>query len=119
MQNREVVLPLPWRQWFSRDDLRNLAQNKLPELTGKIRKRGGNVFLIRLPTTGMQWKTDEADAPKAQYWDSLATLSGMESIHFRDYPELNTFDCPDESHLDGTDVIEFTKRFGRILRQML
>ncbi len=104
MQNRKVVPPPPWRQWFTPGDLKELAQNTLPELAGQLRERGGNVVLIRLPTTGMQWKTDEADTPKALYWDSLATWSCIEAIHFQDYQELNGFDCPDESHLDGTDA---------------
>lgn len=119
LQHRKDVLPLSWRQQFTPADLKNLAQNTLPKLTDLLRKRGGNVFLIRMPTTGIQWKVDEADTPKTQYWDSLTTWSDIEGIHFHDYQELKEFICPDDSHLDGTDASEFTKRFGRILRQKL
>jgi hypothetical protein len=62
---------------------------------------------------------DQLRAPKAEYWDRIETLSGIPTIHFADYPELASFDCPDNSHIDATDALEFTRRLIPIVKSKL
>jgi len=73
-----------------------------------INARGGTVVFIRFPTTDEHWDATEHGYPKCVYWDQLASLTGAETIHFRDVPTLAHFDCPDMAHLDYRDAPKFT-----------
>jgi hypothetical protein len=74
-----------------------------------IESRGGKVVYVRMPTCDERWATDEAKMPKAQFWDRLARLSRATMIHFKDYPSLSRFECPDTSHIDSKDGPAFTR----------
>jgi hypothetical protein len=54
--------------------------------------------------------------PKAQFWDVLATRTRAVTVHFKDYPELAKFPCPDTSHIASKDGPEFTHALLEILR---
>jgi len=96
-----------------------IAQEDLKPLYAQLSKRGGNMVLVRMPTTGTHWEIDEQMAPKATYWDKLQTLSGIPTIHFMDNKTLSQFDCPDTSHLDAHDVPDFTRNLSHIVREKL
>jgi hypothetical protein len=96
-----------------------IAREDLSALYNTLRKKGGAMVLVRMPTTSEHWQIDELTAPKTQYWDQLETISGIPTVHFKDYNELAEFDCPDTSHLDARDVPEFTRRLSNIVRQKL
>jgi hypothetical protein len=82
-----------------------------------FKTRGGNVVFVRLPSTGTCWQLEETFHSKALNWDRLAASSGAICIHFRDFPSLREFDCPDNSHLDRRDAPRFTRAlFGEISR---
>ncbi len=34
-----------------------------------LRRRGGDMILVRMPTSGEQWERDENVSPKIQSWD--------------------------------------------------
>ena len=91
----------------------------LKSLYGQLKARGGELVLLQMPTTDRHWAMDEADAPKAKFWDRIQPLSGVTTVHFIDYPELSSFECPDTSHLDGQDAPEFTKRVAGIIKSRL
>ena len=76
----------------------------------RIQKRGGKVVFIEFPVSGEHWNIDEKYFPKTTYWNSFATLTTADTIHFKDVDSLNNFDCPDTSHLDFRDKDEFTKQ---------
>lgn len=94
----------------------DIAKNKLRTFNQEITSRGGQIFFIRMPTTGKHWQVDQELAPKHIFWDRLEELTGIPSIHFQDNPELSKFDCPDTSHLDARDVPEFTRALGKIIQ---
>jgi hypothetical protein len=98
---------------------REHTQTALAELYQRLRSRGGELILLRMPTTEEHWIIDEACAPKKLFWDQVSDLSGIPTIHFRDYPELMEFDCPDTSHLDATDAPEFTRRLSKIVKAII
>jgi hypothetical protein len=80
-----------------------------------IQARGGKVVYVRMPTCDERWETDDAKMPKAQFWDRLARISRATMIHFKDYPGLSKFPCPDTSHIDSKDGPAFTRALIEIL----
>jgi hypothetical protein len=82
-----------------------------------IEKRGGKVVFLRMPTTDIHEQLDELSAPRKQYWDILQR-AGLRTIHFKDYPQLSCFDCPDTSHLDQEDAATFTKSLYPIIEEV-
>lgn len=81
-----------------------------------IQARGGNVVYVRMPTCDERWEFDEHVAPKALFWDRFAARTRAITIHFKDYPELAGFACPDTSHIDSKDGPAFTRALLEILR---
>jgi hypothetical protein len=80
-----------------------------------IQARGGQVIFVQFPTTGEHLRYDEYMFPKAQFWDAFAAQTSAPCIHFRDLPQLSTFDCPDWSHLDRKDAPRFTLELAKVL----
>lgn len=103
----------------SEDEIRNLAENDLARFRSELNSRGGELVLIRMPTTGEHWNIDQKVAPKAVFWDNLEEWSGIPTIHFQDHEELADFDCPDTSHLEANDARVFTGHLAAILHGML
>lgn len=91
-------------------------KNDLAPLHRLLRSKGGELVLLRMPTTGEHWSRDNDSAPKELFWDHIADISEILTIHFRDYLALTAFDCPDTSHLDATDAPEFTRSLSQILK---
>jgi hypothetical protein len=76
-----------------------------------IQQRGGKVVFLRLPVTGPLVEREEQLAPRAATWDRLLRENNhVPAIHFAEHPELNSFDCPEWSHLSAADSVEFTRR---------
>ena len=85
----------------------------------KLRARGGKIVFVQFPHAGGLKEVEERVTPRAQTWDPLVKLTGVPGIHFRDFPELATFNCPEWSHLSAGDSVEFTKRLIPHLRVAL
>ncbi len=84
----------------------------------KIQARGGKVVFVRFPVVGPLKEHEDKLTPKAGPWTRIINESGAAGIYFSDYPEL-IFDCPEWSHLSGTDSVEFTKRLVPHLKKAL
>ena len=82
----------------------------------KFLERGGNLILLRCPSTGGFRFGENMGMPRAQFWDELITEEGYKGYHFEDYPELSQFDCPEWSHLSASDAVIFTAEFIKILK---
>ena len=83
----------------------------------KIKGRGGQVIFVRTPSSGPYWEGEQKGFPRAVYWEKLLSVTGVEGIHFKDYPAIDHFVCPEFSHLKQADAIVFTKNLARILEQ--
>ena len=81
----------------------------------KINARGGKAVLYREPVSGEHLELDEANFPRALYWDKLAAIMPALMIDFRDYPDLN-IDTPDTSHIDIKDIDRHTRALVRLLK---
>jgi len=81
----------------------------LEERVRAIRRRGGEVALIRLPMGPALWATTESVFPRRIFWDRMAARTSARVVHFRDEPSLDSFPLPDDSHLDFRDAPAFTR----------
>ncbi len=111
---RDLLEEAPTLKEFER-----LCSEELKPLSRKLRKRGGGVILVRMPTTGEHWTMDERITPRNLFWDRIEELTGIGTIHFLDYPELSRFECPDTSHIDAKDAGDFTRGLAVILRKVI
>ncbi|MDH3714335.1 MAG: hypothetical protein OET44_10865 [Gammaproteobacteria bacterium] len=81
-----------------------------------IEKRGGRVIFVRFPTDKMVWEIDRRRFPRATFWQRLVDRHPR-TIHFKDYPELDSFALPDGSHLDMRDRKTFTAALADIIER--
>lgn len=93
-----------------------IVAEDLTLLNNDIRNRGGDLVLVRMPTSGPILKREQACFPRAKFWDTITPKAGIPSIHFQDDPVLSGFSCPDYSHLDAVDVPIFTARLADIIK---
>ena len=83
----------------------------------KFIKRGGNLILVRCPSSGGTRMAENMFLPREKYWDSLVGLLPSKNYHFEDYAQLKNLTCPEESHLSKKDAEYFTKELSAILIQ--
>jgi hypothetical protein len=83
----------------------------------KIKARGGSVFFIRTPSSGGYYQGESKAFPRDKFWDRLLKETNCPGAHFKDYPAIANFDCPEFSHLKRSDAVLFTKHFFEILSQ--
>ncbi|NJO24506.1 MAG: hypothetical protein HC867_00140 [Bacteroidia bacterium] len=85
--------------------------------TDKIKARGGQVLFVRTPVSGPMAIGEEMGFPREKFWNRLLTFTECPGIHFKDYPAIDHFVCPEWSHLSPQDAIVFTKQFIDILEK--
>ena len=112
----------PWVK--SMADRRNLRTNgetraldRLVSLVTAIRQRGGDVIFVRMPVTGALKRMENDLYPDQDQVIRSVAARNITVIDFEKEPALNTFDCMDESHLNGDDAARFSAALGRILRE--
>ncbi|MFZ4635387.1 MAG: hypothetical protein ACOYNO_14370 [Saprospiraceae bacterium] len=71
----------------------------------KIKARGGEVLLVRTPSSGGSWAGENMGFPREKYWNHLLEVTGCPGIHFADYPAIDHFVCPEDSHLSKSDAV--------------
>ncbi len=81
----------------------------------KFKARGGNLILIRCPSTGEVRKGESMGLPKHQFWDDLVVQAEVPNYHFEDYEQLKGFECPEWSHLSSPDARKFTTELAAIM----
>lgn len=82
----------------------------------KIKAKGGDVFFVRTPSSGGFLEKELMGFPREKYWDRILATTGCKGIYFKDYPQIDHYVCPEESHLSPSDAIDFTTKFIDILR---
>ena len=83
--------------------------------TDKIKARGGQVLFVRTPSSGPFLEKEMAGFPREQYWDRILSVTGCPGVHFMDYPQIASYQCPEFSHLSPRDAEDFTRKFIDIL----
>jgi hypothetical protein len=87
------------------------------EQVNKIKARGGEVVFVRTPSSGTYYQGENKAFPRDKFWDRLLKETNSPGIHFKDYPAIANFDCPELSHLKKSDAVIFTKHFFELLSQ--
>lgn len=82
-----------------------------------IRRRGGDVVLIRPPSSGAYYEREQRNVPRARSWDRMLREAGVFGIHFEDYPEMQGLELPELSHLTREDAARFTRAYVGVLRE--
>lgn len=77
--------------------------------------RGGNLILLRGPSTGGLRMGENAVTPRATFWDELIEEVGTKGYHFEDYEDFKDLDCPEWSHLSAKDAQFFTTELAKIM----
>jgi hypothetical protein len=106
-QFRDMAIP-PFEQL--RGDI-----DALNAVIRRLRSHGGDVVFVQLPSTGNRDSDEEIAFPKKDYWDPFARLIAARCIHFKDYPALREFRCPDGVHLSAGDRQRFTQALAKEL----
>jgi len=66
----------------------------------KIEARGGHVYFVVMPTSGLVTRMEEKRYPRAAFWDRFAAEPNVHAVHFEDVPALKAIPVPDGSHVD-------------------
>ncbi len=82
----------------------------------KFIARGGNLILVRPPSSGGTRQAENMFLPRERFWDSLVgLLPTVKNYHFEDYEQLKKLSCPEESHLSKEDAEYFSKELANIM----
>ena len=81
----------------------------------KFKKKGGNLILIRCPSSGGVRIGENHGLPRVDFWDDLIFQTGVKGYHFEDYEQLKNLTCPEESHLSSNDAKYFTTELAMIM----
>ena len=82
----------------------------------KIKARGGKVVFVRTPSSGQFLEKEKQGFPREKYWDRLLAETDCKGIHFQDFPQIDHYVCPENSHLSPEDAIDFTTHLVKILQ---
>ncbi len=78
-------------------------------------ERGGNLILVRCPSSGGTRMAENMFLSREKYWDSLVGLLPSKNYHFEDYSQLKNLTCPEESHLSKEDADYYTTELVKIM----
>jgi hypothetical protein len=78
--------------------------------THKLRSRGCKIVFVRFPNSGELKALEARVTPRAVFWDRLIKDTAVPGVHYEDFPDLASFNCPEWSHLSAGDSVEFSKR---------
>lgn len=91
--------------------------NEIKKATDQIKARGGQVVFVRTPSSGVSWEKEQLGFPRDQYWNKLLSATGCTGIHFMDDPATDHYQCPEFSHLQPSDAVDYTQHLIRHLVQ--
>jgi hypothetical protein len=78
-------------------------------------ERGGNIILLRPPSTGGFRMGEKMGTPRVDFWDDLVKQTKFKAYHFEDYEQFKNLECPEWSHLSASDARFFTTELVKIM----
>lgn len=87
------------------------------ELAEKFKARGGNLILLRCPSSGFFKEIEAKGFPRNEYWDPFVEQVGAKAYHYDDYPQFRDLFLPEWSHLATEDAQFFTRELIGILKK--
>lgn len=109
---RRVAALAPGKAWVRSYEA---STRTLAAQAAALRARGGQVYFVMLPTSGLVRDIERRRFPRAQFWDRFVALVGAPTLHFEDVPAMRELDCPDGSHLDYRQRAAFTAALANAL----
>jgi hypothetical protein len=85
------------------------------ELSKKFKDRGGNLILVRCPSSGMFKDIESKAFPREEYWEPLVEKSGAKGYNYLDYEQFQNLFLPEWSHLATKDAQFFTKELIKLM----
>jgi hypothetical protein len=82
----------------------------------KIQRRGGDVILLRFPSTRVFLQHEQNYFPREQYWDAIVRGTSALTVHFEDEPAIARLIPPDGSHLDYRDATRMTRFVAELIQ---
>ncbi len=82
----------------------------------KFKAKGGNVILLRCPSSGGVRMGENHGLPRADFWDDLVKQTNTKAYHFEDYEQFKDLICPEESHLSFNDAKHFTTEIAKLMK---
>ena len=86
------------------------------ELAETFTARGGEIILLRCPSSGLFKEVEAKAMPRTTFWDELVQKSGLKAYHYEDYPQFQNLFLPEWSHLATEDARFFTRELIRIMK---
>lgn len=84
----------------------------------KLRARGVTMIFVRPPSTGDYLVWENRDFPRATTWDVLLARTGVPGIHFEDYPDQQSLELPEWSHLAAAERPRYTEALLRAIGRL-
>lgn len=81
----------------------------------KFKAKGGNLILVRLPSSGGVRIGESQGLPRTEFWDDLVRQANVKSYHFEDYAQFKNLKCPEWSHLSAEDAQYFTTELAKLM----
>lgn len=78
-------------------------------------ERGGNLILIRPPSTGGFRMAEKEVTPRSEFWDELVAKLNVKTYHYEDYKYSKNLDCPEWSHLSAEDARYYTTLLAKTM----
>ena len=80
-----------------------------------FKARGGNLILIRPPSSGGARAGENHALPRNEFWDLLVEKAKVPAYHFEDYDQFKNLKCPEWSHLSAKDARFFTTELAKLM----
>lgn len=82
----------------------------------KFMDRGGNLILLRCPSSGWLKQGEDKFLPRTEFWDPLVKATNTKAYYYEDYEQLKDLTCPEWSHLSAPDARYFTTEMVKIMK---
>ncbi|MCB0447518.1 MAG: hypothetical protein KDD03_08405 [Gelidibacter sp.] len=82
----------------------------------KFIARGGNLILLRCPSSGWIKGGEDKFLSRTEFWDPLVKASNAKAYYYEDYEQLKDLTCPEWSHLSAPDARYFTTELVKIMK---
>ena len=95
---------------------REAVTNAFVELAEKFKKKGGELILVRCPSSGLFKEVESKGFSRDIFWNELVTKTGAKSYNYMDYEQFSDLHLPEWSHLSAEDAQFFTKELIKIMK---
>ena len=82
----------------------------------KFKDRGGNLILLRCPSSGWIKGGEDKFLSRPEFWEPLVNATNAKAYYYEDYDQLKDLTCQEWSHLSAEDARFFTTELVKIMK---